>query len=252
MTQRVLVLGATSAIAAEVAKLYRRRGARLYLVGRSAAKLEALVGELSRDAGPGDAVGSRCADFAELERCGDVIEAARAALGEIDVALLAHGDLGDQLESERSFAAAESTLRVNFMSVVSLLVPLANVLEAQGFGTVGVITSVAGDRGRPRNYTYGAAKGALNVFLQGLRSRLWRSGVKVVTVKLGPVDTPMTRDHRKNVLFGQPGAIARSIVHALDHRRGEVYVPAFWALIMPIVKHTPERLFQLLPFLSGR
>jgi short-subunit dehydrogenase len=230
-----------------------RRGARLYLVGRSPAKLEALVDELSRDAGAGGgAVSSRAADLAKLEQCGDIIDAASAALGGIDVALIAHGDLGDQLESERSFEAAEAILRVNFMSAVALLIPLANVLEAQGFGTVGVITSVAGDRGRPRNYTYGTAKGALNVFLQGLRSRLWHSGVRVVTLKLGPVDTPMTRDHRKNVLFGEPGAIARSIAYALEHRRGEAYVPAFWALIMPIVRHTPERLFQLLPFLSGR
>lgn len=247
MTQRVLILGATSAIAAAAARLYAARGARLYLVGRSPQKLQALQRELGSAAATFVA-----ADFNELERNQQVIAEAFAQLGGVDHALIAHGDLGDQLDSERSFAAAESILRTNFLSVVSLLIPLANSLEAQQSGSLGVITSVAGDRGRPRNYTYGAAKGGLNVFLQGLRSRLWASGVKVVTLKLGPVDTPMTRDHTKTALFAQPEAVARAILHALEQGAAEAYVPSFWAAIMPIVKNTPERVFQLLPFLSGR
>jgi short-subunit dehydrogenase len=247
MTQRVLILGATSAIAAEVARLYERRGARLHLVARSADKLSALSKELTLSK-PSTAV----ADFCDLERNGQVISDAIAALGGVDVVLIAHGDLGDQLESERSAEAAERVLRTNFVSVVSLLVPLANVLEAQGQGCIGVITSVAGERGRPRNYTYGAAKGGLNVFLQGLRSRLYRRGVTVVTIKLGPVDTPMTQHHQKNVLFADASSVARRIVAALDAGKSEPYVPAFWGAIMPVVRNTPERLFQLLPFLSGR
>jgi len=244
--QRVLILGATSAIATEVARLYARRGARLYLVGRNAGKLEALLRELGAEAS------GRTADFADLAHAPQIIDDARLALGGIDVALIAHGELGDQLQSERSFVEAESILRTNFVSVVALLLPLANLLEQQRAGTLGVITSVAGDRGRPRNYSYGAAKGGLNVFMQGLRSRLWACGVNVVTLKLGPVDTPMTRDHEKNLLFAEPRAVARSIARVLARGRGEAYVPWFWGLIMPIVKHTPERLFQLLPFLSGR
>lgn len=247
MTERVLILGATSAIAAEVAKLYAGAGAQLWLVGRNAQKLEALRAQL------GSAVTrSVVADFAELQASEGVIAEALSGLGSIDVALIAHGDIGDQLESERSFTSAEAILRTNFLSVVSLLVPLANALEKQRSGTVGVITSVAGERGRPRNYTYGAAKGGLNVFLQGLRSRLWSSGVKVVTLKVGPTHTPMTLDHPKNALFAQPEAVARSIVAALEHGQAEAYVPAFWRAIMPIVRSTPERVFQLLPFLSGR
>ncbi|HEY1534399.1 MAG TPA: SDR family NAD(P)-dependent oxidoreductase, partial [Polyangiaceae bacterium] len=119
-------------------------------------------------------------------------------------------------------------------------------------GCIGVITSVAGDRGRPRNYTYGAAKGALNIYLQGLRTRLYAAGVAVTTLKLGPVDTPMTRAHKKHALFGKPKSVARSIVRALDARVPEAYVPSFWGATMPIVKNTPEWLFQRLPFLSGR
>jgi short-subunit dehydrogenase len=247
MTQRVLILGATSAIAVEVARLYATRDARLHLVGRNEAKLAALVDSL-RFASPSSAV----ADFADLQRNEQLIADSIAALGGLDVALIAHGDLGDQLESERSSAAAEQVIHTNFVSVVSLLVPLANALEAQRSGCIGVITSVAGERGRPRNYTYGAAKGGLNVYLQGLRSRLYKSGVSVATLKLGPVDTPMTRDHHKNALFASAPDVARSIVSALDAGSAERYVPWFWGAIMPLVRSAPERLFQLLPFLSGR
>lgn len=249
MAERVLILGATSAIATEVARLYVARGARLHLVGRNADKLAAVVASLGASVAT---VSSAVADFAHLTGNEQVIADGLGALGGVDVALIAHGDLGDQLASERHFEQAERTLIANFASVVSLLVPLANAMAAQGRGTLGVITSVAGDRGRPRNYTYGAAKGGLNIYLQGLRSRLFHSGVKVVTLKLGPVDTPMTRDHAKNALFARPEAVARGIVRALAARSAETYVPSFWSVIMPVVKHTPERVFQWLPFLSGR
>lgn len=245
--ERVLILGATSAIAAEVAVLHAGRGDRLHLVGRDPAKLA----EVARRCAPAEVTTER-ADLAELSSDEGVIARAVAALGHVDRALIAHGDLGDQLASERGFDAAESTFRTNLTSAVALLIPLANHLESRRGGRVGVITSVAGDRGRPRNYTYGAAKGALNVYLQGLRSRLYPAGVKVTTLKLGPVDTPMTRDHAKNLLFGRPVPVARGIVAAMDRGATEAYVPAVWAAIMPLVERTPERVFQWLPFLSGR
>lgn len=245
--QHVLIFGATSAIAAEVAELFARRGDRLHLIGRNADRLADVARRCQ-----GATVSTQTADLAELERNEALVKAAVEALGRVDVALIAHGDLGDQLATERTFAAAERTLRVNFLSVVSLLIPLANHLESQQSGSLGVITSVAGDRGRPRNYTYGTAKGALNIYLQGLRSRLFASGVTVTTLKLGPVDTPMTRDHEKTALFGKPEGVARGIVDALDARAAEAYVPSFWRVIMPVVKSTPERIFQKLSFLSGR
>jgi short-subunit dehydrogenase len=248
MAERVLIVGATSAIAAEVARNYAGRGARLHLLARNADKLRTLLGTLGLAA----QVTSELADFNELTLVEGLVERAVKAIGGIDVVLIAHGELGDQLETERAFAAADAAFRANFLSVIAFLVPLANVMEAERNGCIGVITSVAGDRGRPRNYTYGAAKGALNIYLQGLRSRLFRSGVRVVTLKLGPVDTPMTVSHEKTALFGKPVPVAASIVRALDAGVSEAYVPWFWGLIMPIVKNTPERLFQLLPFLSGR
>jgi decaprenylphospho-beta-D-erythro-pentofuranosid-2-ulose 2-reductase len=245
--RQVLIFGATSAVAAEAALLFAQRGDRLHLVARNEAKLAEVTRRCAATS-----VTSQVADFSALEHNEAVVQKAIAALGRVDIALIAHGDLGDQLASERSFADAEHTLRVNFTSVVSLLIPLANQMETAKSGCIGVITSVAGERGRPRNYTYGAAKGALNVYLQGLRTRLYAAGVAVTTVKLGPVDTPMTRDHKKHALFGKPEAVARSIVRALDERVPEAYVPSFWGVAMPVVRNTPEWLFQRLPFLSGR
>jgi len=244
---RVLIFGATSAVAAEVAVLCAARGDRLHLVGRNPEKLSALVARCQ-----GAQVTVQCADFAELAQNQALAEQALAALGEVDLVLIAHGDLGDQIASERSFDEARRTLDVNFTSVVSLLIPLANHLERARAGRIGVITSVAGDRGRPRNYTYGAAKGALNVYLQGLRTRLYAAGVAVTTLKLGPVDSPMTVSHEKHALFGKPKSVARDILRALDARVPEAYIPSFWGLIMPVVRNTPEWLFQQLPFLSGR
>lgn len=243
----VLIFGATSAIATEAAALWAARGARLVLVGRNEEKLAALAARL------GDAVAARfVADFADTGGSAALVTRCVAAVPQVDVAFVAHGDLGDQLESERAFDEAERILQVNLASVVALLVPLANHLEEARRGRLAVITSVAGDRGRPRNYTYGAAKGALNVYLEGLRSRLVPAGVRVTTLKLGPVDTPMTVGHEKNVLFGAAPAVARGILRAIEAGTAEAYVPWFWRLIMPIVRHAPEPVFQRLRFLSGR
>jgi decaprenylphospho-beta-D-erythro-pentofuranosid-2-ulose 2-reductase len=242
--ERVLVLGATSAIAAQVAELHAARGDQLHLVGRTASKLQDVIARCGR------AATFEVADFDALDANLGVVERAIAALGHVDRVVIAHGALGDQLESERTFEAAEATLRTNFSSVVSLLVPLANHLEARSGGRIGVMTSVAGDRGRPRNYTYGTAKGALHVYLQGVRSRLYRANVSVTTLKLGPVDTPMTVDHPKSRLFSKAEDVAAGVVRAMDRRVDEAYVPRFWAAIMAIVRNVPEPLFQRIGSLS--
>jgi len=250
--QRVLIFGATSAIAAEVAVLHAARGDRLHLVGRDPARLAAVV---ARCEALGATVTSSVADFDALEANAALVAHAVETLTEgapLDTVLIAHGALGDQLASERDFAVADAILHTNLLSVVSLVLPLVNRLEAQRAGRLGVITSVAGDRGRPRNYTYGAAKGGLGLYLQGVRTRVRPAGVSVTTLKLGPVDTPMTRDHTKHPLFGKPKGVAAGIVAAMDAGADEVYVPGVWRLIMPIVRNMPEAVIQKLAFLSGR
>lgn len=242
----VLIVGATSAVASEVAVLYAGRGSRLHLIGRSTPKLAALTQRL------GDAeVTVANGDFLDYSNNARLVEDALERLGTVDVVLIAHGLLGDQLRSEHDFEEAKAQLDANYTSVLSFVIPLANHLERQGRGHLAVISSVAGERGRPRNYTYGAAKGAVTVYLQGLRSRLWPK-VGVHTIKLGPVDSPMTVDHPKNALFATCPQAARLIVHAIDRGRPEVYVPGYWAPIMLGVRHLPEWLFQRFAFLSGR
>lgn len=245
--RRTVVIGATSAIAGEICALCKARGERLYLLGRNADKLAALAASL------GDCVvGFEAGDFDEGSKNEARWEAARRALGGVDSVFIAHGDIGDQLESERSYAHAERVFATNLLSVVSFVIPIANHFEAEGRGALVVISSVAGDRGRPRNYTYGAAKGAVSLYLQGVRSRLYGTGVRIATIRLGPVDTPMTVSHEKNPLFAKPDAVARTIV---DARRGgpdDLYVPWFWSPIMATVRNLPERIFQRFSFLSGR
>lgn len=246
--ERVLIFGATSAIAQEIAYLYARRGAQLYLVGRNPEKLARLVAAIGSPV-----VGWKLADLNETAAAAALVATAIAALGGgLEVAVLAQGKLGDQADTERQVGPAEEIITANFLSAMALLIPLANHLELAGSGHLAVLSSVAGERGRPRNYTYGAAKGALNVYLQGLRSRLGPRGVHVHTLKLGPVDTPMTVNHKKTLLFARAPGVAAAIVRAIDAGEGEVFVPRFWRAIMCIVRWMPEVLFRRIGALSGR
>ena len=241
-----LILGATSAIAAEVAVLCAARGDRLFLVGRDPDKLRAVVERC------GDAVvGSCTADFVDFDAAPTLIAGAISALGGCDRALIAHGYLGDQLRTERDLGYARATIDRNFTSAVALLMPLSAHFEAQGHGHLAAITSVAGVRGRPRNYTYGAAKSALTTYLQGLRSRLYPR-VRVHDLRLGPVATPMSEGHPRNFLWGEKVAVARGIVRALERRRHTVYLPRRWGAVMAVVRMLPEAVFQRFAFLAGR
>ena len=223
------------------------RGDTLFLIGRNPDKLARLADRL------GDAVaGTMQGDLNETTANADRVRRAIDALGGLDVAVVAQGLLGDQVPTERDYAAAELLFQTNLLSAVSVLIPIANLLEEVGAGRIAVLSSVAGERGRPRNYTYGACKGALTIYLQGLRSRLWKRGVGVTTVILGPIDTPMTADHDKNALFSTPQAVARTIVAAIDRGDAEVFAPWYWAPIMRVVRNLPEPIFQRLRFLSGR
>ncbi len=244
---RVLVLGATSAIAAHIARRHAARGDSLFLVGRNPDKLGRLRSELRASV-----VGHLECDLDDTAANAGRIDGAIAALGGVDVAVLAHGLLGDQRASEGDWAVAEQILCTNLLSAISLLIPLANHCEAARAGRIAVLSSVAGERGRPRNYTYGAAKAALNVYLQGLRSRLWSAGVSVHTLKLGPVDTPMTMHHPKNLLFSRADAVAAQIIAAVDRGVAEAYVPGYWRPLLGIVRALPEPIFQRIAALSER
>lgn len=245
--RRTLILGATSAIATEVAELCAARGDRLWLVGRDPAKLRALTARLA----PAVA-GQSCIDFTAFAEAAACVQEAIVGLGGIDRALIAHGWLPDQARTEHDFAYARAVVDANFTSVIALLQPLAAHCAAQGHGHIAVITSVAGERGRPRNYTYGAAKRGLGCYLEGLRSSLYGKGVRIHDIKLGPVPTPMSEGHPQNFLWGEKGAVARGIVAAMERRWHTVYLPRHWRLVMAIVRALPEFVFQRFGFLAGR
>jgi len=241
---RVLVIGATSAIAIATLRCLVSSGDRVCLVARNANRLEAVAADLRiRNGADVQTVVMDCLAFEQHETLvGDAVQ----RLGGIDTVLIAYGTLPSQPDCEQDFAAARRELEINALSVMSLLTYLANYMEARHSGTIAVIGSVAGDRGRQSNYVYGAAKGAVSVFLQGLRNRLQRSGVHVLTVKPGFVDTPMTASFSKGLLWAQPERVGRGICKAISKRRNVVYLPAFWYLVMFAIRSIPESLFKRL------
>jgi decaprenylphospho-beta-D-erythro-pentofuranosid-2-ulose 2-reductase len=242
----ILIIGATSAIAQAVAQRYASEGGRIFLVARDAARLDVLADDLKvRGALQVDTL---AADMLEHDRHPEVIAAALDALPDLDAVLIAHGVLPDQEACQASAQQSMEMIDVNFLSSVSLLTPLANIFAERGRGTLAVISSVAGDRGRQSNYVYGAAKSGLDAFLQGLRNRLSKSGVHVVTIKPGFVISPMT-DHiegRGGPLWATPDKVAAGIVQAIEKDKDVVYLPGFWALIMFIIRNIPERIFKKL------
>ena len=239
---RVLIIGATSAIAQEVAKIYAASGSQLFLVARNSQKLEQVVKDLKvRGA---DNIEQLSLDLINIEDHEQIVTAADKFMSGIDIVLIAHGTLPDQKSCENSVINTVQELQINFLSTVSLLTLLANYFEKQASGCIAVISSVAGDRGRQSNYVYGAAKGGLSVFLQGLRNRLSRAGICVLTIKPGFVISPMTAEFKKGILWAQPKKVANNIVSAIHKRKNVVYVPWFWRLIMLIICNIPENIFK--------
>ena len=243
--KRVLIIGATSGIAHAAARLWAAQGAALFLVGRNAARLESNAADLKVRGAAN--VATHVMNAREDALHGPMLTAALAALGGIDIALIAHGTLPDQRACELDLVLLRAEIETNGVSVVLLAQSIGNHLATQGSGTLAVIGSVAGDRGRQSNYVYGAAKGLVARFLEGLRNRLAKSGVQVLTIKPGFVDTPMTAEfEKKGMLWAQPEAIAAGILKAIDKRRDVVYLPWFWRYIMLVIRHVPERIFKRL------
>ncbi len=241
---KMLVLGATSAIAEAVIRQLAGRQAELYLVGAQRTRH-------ARDS-RGRAGARRCwrnrrgLDLLEFEQHEPMFQRAVRAMSEIDAVLIAHGSLGDQRSCELSVPTMLRELETNGTSVLALSTLAAEYFYSHRRGTLVVISSVAGDRGRSSNYVYGSAKALVTTFLSGLRQRLRPHGVNVITVKPGPVDTPMTANLRRSFLWSTADQVARGIVRAIDRRSSVVYLPGYWRPIMAVIRSIPERTFSRL------
>jgi short-subunit dehydrogenase len=240
----MLIIGATSAIAEHVARRMCGKVDKFYLLGRDEAKTRAIADDLR----------VRCSALVDYHACdltmntghNNIVQAVVAFLGKIDITLIAYGTLTEQEHANCDIEYTLSEIHINFTSVVSWLTVLAGLLEAQGNGQLAVISSVAGDRGRQSNYVYGAAKAGLSTYLQGLRNRLAQKNIHVLTVKPGFVDTPMTADFKKGLLWVGPDKVAKDIVKALDKHQDILYTPWYWRWIMMIIKSIPEFIFKKL------
>jgi short-subunit dehydrogenase len=236
---KVVIIGATSAIAQEVAKLYAAERSTLVVVGRDSARLEAVAADLRVRGAP--EVRTFVADLADRSRDHAIVAAAG---GDIDIVLIAHGSLPDQRAIDSDADAQVAAFELNATSVIAATSHFANVLERRRTGTLAVIGSVAGDRGRRSNYVYGAAKAAIHAYCEGLRARLAEANVNVLLVKPGWVDTPMTAAMKKNPLFASPFSIAKGIRLAIERRKRTVYLPGYWRWISLVVRMLPERLVK--------
>lgn len=242
--RRILVLGATSGIAEACCRLWAERGDSLFLVARNSDRLSAVAADL-RTRGA-SYIDSAVANLDDTSIHPELLAHAINSLAGLDIAFFALGSLGDQQKSERGFTEAGQILHTNFVAPVSLLTWLANYCAQRHSGTLAVLSSVAGERGRKSNYVYGSSKAGLTAFVDGLRNRIDREGVRVMTIKPGPVKTAMTQGMKGSEKFADVEKVAATLVKAIDKGTDVVYVPGIWRIIMTVIRAIPEGVFKKL------
>lgn len=241
--KNIVIVGATSAIATACARRWAAEGARFFLVARNAERLQQVADDLT-------ARGAKLAvchqlDVNEVGEHAAMLMRCQATLDTLDIVLVAPGTLPDQAQCQADAAVAMREFNTNVTSIIGLLTPIANLIEAQRHGTIAVISSVAGDRGRPSNYLYGSAKAALSAFCEGLNARLFKAGAHVVTIKPGFVATPMTAGlPLPGPLVVTPDKVASDITRAIEKNKDVLYTPWFWSLIMLIIRSVPKFMFK--------
>jgi short-subunit dehydrogenase len=240
---RILILGATSEIARAVARLYAADGARLLLVGRDPVRLDAMARNLEADGAAG--VETAVLDLT-TDTAPDHLPDLAARLGGIDHVLMAWGRSVLPAESPPGPALAAQLVETNYASVLRWALPVADLLEAQGHGTLVVLGSVSGDRGRRKNFVYGSTKAGVAVLIEGIAHRLACSGARAVLVKAGPTATATAGDDGRGRTPVE--AVARAVRRAADGGGAVQYVPARWRLIMRLVREMPWWLFRRTDF----
>lgn len=244
--KKIVIVGATSAIAERCARRWlEQMPIDLTLVGRDAQRVERVAADL-RVRSPQSEIRVVEADFLDPVAI-DALVGAIAQSGHIDVALIAHGSLPEQTECQSDLTSCRDALEINGVSPVLFAEAFAKHMEMAQRGTLALIGSVAGDRGRKSNYVYGAAKGMVARYAQGLQHRFSGKGVKVVLVKPGPTDTPMTAHLKaKGARLAKVDDVAKAIVDAVMVGKPMLYTPGKWLIIMKIIQHIPSRIFNKL------
>lgn len=241
---KILVFGANSTVAKELQKIWAQNGHEMTLIGRDSDVLKRIASDLVVRGARSVKVVQK--DLMEFDDADDFVRSIWNVGNGYDLVFMAHGVLGSQQDDLK---AAEDTIKIieaNFLSHVSFLTPIANLMEESRNGAIAVITSVAGDRGKQSNYIYCSAKAGKIAFLSGLRNRLFPSNVAVTEIRMGFVDTKMTENFEKGALWASPEKVAVAIDSAIQNRKDIVYIPKIWFFIMSIIKSIPEVLFKRL------
>lgn len=244
--KKILIIGATSGMAEATARIWADQGHMLYLVARHSEKLKAVADDLIVRGG--GVVFTHVMDANDLDAHEIMLNEVYLAMGGVDTVLIAHGTLSDQMACSNSVELTLNEINTNALSVIALLTLIANRFEQKNNGLIAVISSVAGDRGRKSNYVYGAAKGLVNRFVQGLQHRFAKSKVNVVLLKPGPTETAMTQHLKSSggLSLCPVGIVAEQIVTAIDNKRLVAYIPGKWRYIMLVIMHMPFFIFKRL------
>ncbi|MEC5385602.1 SDR family NAD(P)-dependent oxidoreductase [Uliginosibacterium sp. H3] len=243
--KRIAIIGATSLIAEQSARLWVREAVALTLVGRELSRLERIAADL-RVRSPQSSIVCKVTDFADARAIASFVDDLDAEGGAQDLVLIAHGTLPDQKACEQDLVVAREALAVNGLSPVLFAEAFARRMAEKGQGTIAVIGSVAGDRGRRSNYVYGAAKSLVDRYLEGMRHRFAGTGVRVITIKPGPTDTPMTAHLKGGVKLAAPEDVAAAIVSGVEAGKPVIYAPFKWRIIMAVIRALPTVIFNRL------
>ena len=241
---KIVIIGATSAIAEHCARLWlEKQPVDLTLVGRDAQRIERVATDL-KVRSPESEIRIVQTGFLDPEAIKATVENITQS-GKVDVVLIAHGSLPEQADCQDDLTACREALDINGISPVLYAEAFAKQMAKANHGTIALIGSVAGDRGRKSNYVYGAAKGLVTRYAQGLQHRFASTGVKVVLIKPGPTDTPMTAHLKdKGARLASVESVAKQIVEGVEAAKPVIYAPGKWLLIMMVIRHLPFFLFK--------
>ncbi len=240
----IVIIGATSSIAEHCARLWVTEPVRLLLIGRNQNKLNIISHDL-KVRSPSSEIEIIVNELISVEAIKEIMTCVSSLSQHIDTVLIAHGVLPDQEHCQSEIIACRESLEINALSPVLILEAFANIMHAKNGGNIAIIGSVAGDRGRRSNYIYGAAKGMIEKYVQGMQHRFANTDLHISLIKPGPTDTPMTMHLKSSKLkFANVDLVAKEIVSGIEKNKRIIYTPKKWKYLMLIIKSIPFFIFK--------